>query len=127
MEPVDERSQPPEVIACSGEVDLADSGWADQIEAALASGSRHLVIDFRNVTFIDSSVVRVLVLAHRRTEADGWVRVVYTHHVVGRVLEICGLTDVFPQYPTVDAARRDQPVRSARLAEADAGRGTDEH
>ncbi len=40
----------------------------------------------------------------RVSERGGWVRIVYTHHLIKRVIEICGLTEVFPQYPTVAAA-----------------------
>ena len=42
---------------------------------------------------------------------DGWVRVVYTHHVIRRVIEICGLIDLLPQYTTLDAALRNAPTR----------------
>ena len=44
-----------------------------------------------NVTFIDSSVVRELVLALKRVGDEGWVRLVYTHHPIARVVDICGL------------------------------------
>jgi len=101
------------VVALSGELDVADAQWSETIDAALGDGASRLVLDLTNVTFIDSSVVRALVLAHRRVGPEGWLRLVYTHHVIARVIDICGLADTFPQYATVDAARRAAPTRAA--------------
>jgi len=99
------------VVSFSGELDAADPSWADEVDAVLASGQDRLVIDLRNVTFIDSSVVRLLVLAQRRVAPDGWVHLVYTHHMISRVLQICGLADTFPQFTTVHSALRSTPTR----------------
>ena len=101
------------VVALSGELDVADEEWSETIDAALGDGASRLVLDLTNVTFIDSSVVRALVLARRRVGPDGWLRLVYTHHLIARVIDICGLADAFPQYATVDAARRAAPTRAA--------------
>jgi len=95
------------VAHISGELDAAEDKLHDQLESLLSGSDSHLVVDLTNVTFIDSSVVRALVVAHRTvTERGGWVRVVYTHHLIGRVIEICGLDDVFPQYACVESAVR---------------------
>jgi len=99
------------VVSMSGELDSSDPSWADELEAALARGERAIVIDLLDVSFIDSSVVQSLVAAHRAVGAEGWVRVVFTHHLIKRVIEICGLTEIFPQYTTVDAALRSSPKR----------------
>jgi len=101
------------VVALSGELDVADAEWSETLEKSFRDGTSRLVLDLTNVTFIDSSVVRELVLAHRRVGPGGWVRLVYTHHLIARVIDICGLADTFPQYATVDAARRAAPTRAA--------------
>lgn len=99
----------PEVVRLSGELDAGDAGFADEL-MQLSGGSDYVIVDMLNVSFIDSSVIRALVLVHRRvTDAGGWLRLVYTHHMVRRVIEMCGLAAVFPQYPTIDAARRGAP------------------
>lgn len=100
--------EPDVVIAeVSGELDAADNKLDDELTRLLARSDSHLVVDLTNVTFIDSSVVRALVVAHRTVmERGGWVRVVYTHHLIGRVIEICGLGEVFPQYASVECAVR---------------------
>jgi anti-anti-sigma factor len=99
-------AQHPRVIALSGELDAGDPGFADQLLYQI-DGSDRVVVDLLNVSFIDSSVVRALVLGWRATtDSDGWLRVVYTHHLIRRVIDMCGLADVLPQYPSVEAARR---------------------
>lgn len=92
-------------VTARGELDAATDELARALDSAVAGGADHLVVDLLDVTFIDSSVVRDLVLAHRAvSERGGWLRIVYTHHLITRVIEICGLSEIFPQYPTVAAA-----------------------
>ena len=99
--------QNPQVVRLSGELDAGDSTFADELLAQIGDGPGQVIVDMLNVSFIDSSVIRGLVLAHRRVTGEGgWLRVVYTHHLVRRVIDMCGLTDVFPQYPTIEAAQR---------------------
>jgi anti-anti-sigma factor len=117
---LDERTEnAARVIAATGELDAADPSWADEIRSALDGGSTHLVVDLRNVTFIDSSVVRELLLAYKRIGDRGWIRLVYTHHLISRVIQICGLADTFPQFTTVEAAQRSRAAfqRSAASGE----------
>ncbi len=100
----------PVVVRFSGELDAGDPDLAAELLGRVGEGSSCVIVDMLNVSFIDSSVIRALVLAHRgATTQGGWLRVVYTHHIVRRVIEMCGLADVFPQYPTIEAARRDLP------------------
>lgn len=100
-------------VTASGELDAATDELSRALDSAVSGGADHLVVDLLDVTFIDSSVVRDLVLAHRAvSERGGWVRIVYTHHLIKRVIEICGLSEVFPQYPTVAAAISRTPHRS---------------
>lgn len=95
------------VAEISGELDAADNKLDDELRALLAGSESQLVVDLTNVTFIDSSVVRALVVAHRTvTERGGWVRIVYTHHLIGRVVNLCGLDELFPQYASVESAVR---------------------
>lgn len=98
----------PVVVSFSGELDASDPAFGDELQVRIDGGASCLIVDLHNVTFIDSSVIKALILAQRRaTAADGWLRVVYTHHVVRRVIEMCGLAEVFPQYSTVESAWRD--------------------
>ena len=113
-----EPGSSPLVFPLAGELDSSDTGWSDELDAALDRGARRLVVDLLDVSFVDSSVVQWLVLAHKQVGDSGWVRVVYTHHLIKRVIEICGLAELFPQYSSIDAALRAAPskVASARAA-----------
>jgi stage II sporulation protein AA (anti-sigma F factor antagonist) len=100
-------------VSASGEIDAGTDQLARALDDAVSGGAQHVVVDLLDVTFIDSSVVRSLVLAHRELSArEGWVRVVYTHHLIKRVIDICGLAEIFPQYPTVSAAMNRSPQQS---------------
>jgi len=97
----------PPVVTLSGEWDAADRRLDDVLLEQVRAGGGRLVVDMLNVSFIDSSVVRSLVAARgAAVERQGWVRLVYTHHVIRRVIEICGLTDLLPQFGAVEAAMR---------------------
>lgn len=99
------------MVRFSGELDAGDSSFGDDLLARIDAGTSRVIVDMLNVSFIDSSVIRILVLAHRGTTASGgWLRVVYTHHLVRRVIDMCGLAEVLPQYSTIDAARRGAPT-----------------
>lgn len=111
-------------VTASGELDAATDELSRALDSAVSGGAQHLVVDLLDVTFIDSSVVRDLVLTHRTvSERGGWVRIVYTHHLIKRVIEICGLTEVFPQYPTVAAAISRTPHRDADVGVGGSTRG----
>ena len=115
-------SRPP-VVGMAGEWDAADENLAETLLAELAAGEGRLVVDMLNVSFIDSSVVRALVVVRREAVAlDGWVRLVYTHHVIRRVIEICGLTELLPQFASVEAAQRGHERQGGEALAAEDGR-----
>jgi anti-sigma B factor antagonist len=86
------------VLHLDGELDLASSV---QVEQALAQARearpRLIVIDARNLEFIDMAGLRVLVAAHERARREQ-VRLVLTHvgQPVRRVLELARATDILP-------------------------------
>ena len=57
-------SEPVE-ITVSGELDVARSELSGALDAALGGGACRIVVNLLDVSFIDSSVLRVLVLARR--------------------------------------------------------------
>lgn len=97
----------PAVVSFSGELDAGDPSFEARLREAVDHGVLRLVVDLHRVTFVDSSVMKSLARAHRQlSDRGGWLRVVYTHHVVRRVIELCGLSSVFQHFPTVEAAWR---------------------
>ena len=96
------------VVALRGEHDLS-TGPA--IEAACDNAWAHsssIVFDLAGATFIDSTVVGVMVSARRRaTESGGSVAVVApAGGPPARVLTLVGISDVLPLHETRDQALR---------------------
>jgi anti-sigma B factor antagonist len=81
----------------SGEVDIATAPQlrADLLGAAAASPKSDVVLDCEDLSFVDSSAVRVLVEAHNALAAQGRAfRMVNVPRVPRRRLETFGLTDL---------------------------------
>jgi anti-sigma B factor antagonist len=65
------------VLSAAGELDVATApALRERVTAALDAGVRRLVIDLRDVSFMDSVALAVLVHASRRLEPDGRMAVV---------------------------------------------------
>jgi anti-anti-sigma factor len=96
-------------ITVVGELDADRSELSDALTAALENGAERIVVDLLDVSFIDSSALRDLLLARREVEArNGWIRLVYTNHLIGRVLSVTGLEQVLPRYPSVSEALEEE-------------------
>jgi anti-anti-sigma factor len=91
------------VIELAGEFDIAGVPAVER-ELERAKDARSVVLDLRRLGFIDTSGVRVVVLAHRRQ--PGRLTVVKGPHGVHRVFEICGLVK---RLPFVDEPPRMNP------------------
>lgn len=104
----------PTVVALTGELDAGDAAWMDELRSVIDSGTDQIVLDLRDVSFIDSSVIRELLRVHRAVQPDGWVRLVYTHNVISRIIDVCGLSELFPQYLTPESAGRGHSRHGSR-------------
>ena len=86
-----------ETIALQGELDF---GTAFDVELRLEEAmrrTRHLVIDLRNLDFIDSTGLGVLVEAQQRARREGvTLEVLPGPRAVQQVFEVSGLIDVLP-------------------------------
>lgn len=96
------------VLSASGELDLAAvPELRAQLAAAHLAGAT-VVLDVRDVTFMDSSGLAVLLAADRRLRSTGGrLRLAHVADDVLRVLRICGLADRFvrPAAPPVHRCR----------------------
>jgi anti-anti-sigma factor len=81
-----------------GELDITTTPRLSKYLSTLAQTHQGLiVIDLRQLTFLDSTGVRSLVRADSYARRDGWnLAIVKGPPQVQRVLEICGLTEVLP-------------------------------
>ncbi len=93
-------------IRLEGEVDIAS---ADQVRVATIQAIdlesvEHLIVDCRQLDFLDSTGVKTLLEAHK--SFDGKIALVGPKRVVTRVLDVTGLDGMFPVAATFDEARR---------------------
>jgi anti-sigma B factor antagonist len=89
------------VVEVGGEIDLASAPQLrDCLHQTIDAGSRQLVVDLRQVSFIDSEGLGVLVGARRHLlrygHHDGGIQLVGANGLVLRVLRVTGLDGVFP-------------------------------
>jgi anti-sigma B factor antagonist len=101
----------------SGSLDLAT---APTVRAALneasEKGGNHLIVDLRQLEFLDSTGLGVLIGAHRRAvERGGSFRLVISDGPISRLLNITGLIGVFGVYHSTEDARKDQDRLGATL------------
>jgi anti-sigma B factor antagonist len=86
------------VIALCGELDLANAGTAErELEASFGNGGASVVVDMRELEFIDSTGIALLVAALGRNEPEARVRFIPSASpAVARVLAVTGLTERLP-------------------------------
>ena len=94
------------VISLAGEVDLYTAPeFKQQLLDAIAQGAKHVVVDFSDTTFIDSTTLGVLVGGVKRLRTnDGQLSLVCSDRNITKIFEITGLDRVFEIYPTRDEA-----------------------
>jgi len=84
-------------VAPAGEVDLATAGQLQERIDALLGDRTRLALDLGDVTFMDSTGVRlVLELVHAARRDDWELVVIRVPHAVRRVFELSGVLDVVP-------------------------------
>ena len=101
------------MVAPAGDVDLGTAEAVRRELEAVQGEARAIVIDLREVTFLDSSGIRLLIEAQLASDRDGYrLTVVRGPDHVQRLFELAGLESrlTFVDHPDADA-------------EADAGAG----
>ena len=83
-------------VKVSGELDLANSSKLDVVlQGELTEADVRLVLDFNQVTFLDSEGLKVIVKAYRRiAEAGGEISIAGCSDTIGRLFDILGLRNV---------------------------------
>jgi anti-sigma B factor antagonist len=83
------------VVVPTGELDLATSARVEaEIQSLLDRGFAHVVLDLRELSFIDSSGVHLLLRCHEDARQRGVrVSMIVAPGVVSRALELCGVRD----------------------------------
>jgi anti-sigma B factor antagonist len=93
-------------ICPAGEVDLATVGVVrERVADVTSAGFRRVVIDLRQVTFLDSTGLRLLLELNAASQSDGWeLGVIQGSAEVQRVFEVTGLRSLLP-FITADELR----------------------
>jgi anti-sigma B factor antagonist len=83
------------VISVSGELDLASSpALEEELERVAQSDAQLVVVDLRNLEFMDSTGLSVLVRAHQRADENGRrLGLVNGSQQVQRLLTLTGVAD----------------------------------
>lgn len=92
------------VLEPIGEVDLHTAGEVrDRIKQLLEDGWQHVVLDLRQVTFMDSTGVHLLLDCQRRlAEPHHSFAIVDGTPVVKQLLDLTGLSERFPRASGVE-------------------------
>ena len=90
------------VIVLAGEVDLYTAPeFKQQLLDVIAKEGKHIIVDFTNTTFIDSTTLGVLVGGVKRLrEQNGQLSLVCSDRNITKIFEITGLDRVFMIYAT---------------------------
>lgn len=89
------------ILAVDGNLD-GDGTQAleEQVVGLLESGETKLLFDFSGLDYINSSGLRVLVLAYQRLKkASGTVAICGVKDYIQEVFEVSGYDKIFPLYP----------------------------
>ncbi|MGA5120900.1 STAS domain-containing protein [Streptomyces pseudogriseolus] len=93
------------VLTLTGEI---DHHTGDQLRRALDGAGAtepRIVIDMRQVTFMDSTGINILIAAYRAvTKVGGWLRLAAPTDSVMRVLQLVGLDDIIECHPSLHEA-----------------------
>jgi anti-sigma B factor antagonist len=86
------------LVSLAGEIDLHAAPRLDEeLYQAIADGSRRIVVDLTAATFVDSSVLGLLLRASGRLrETGGELVVVCDRGAIRRIFEVSGLDRTFP-------------------------------
>jgi anti-anti-sigma factor len=85
-------------VALRGDLDLATvSPVREQIDQLIANGFVRVLLDLREVTFLDSTGLRLVLELYHGSCADGWeLAVIEGPPDVQRVFQLTGLRDLLP-------------------------------
>ena len=94
----DHADGPRHRVALAGEMDIANAHrLLETVETLCAGGAEEVLLDLRELTFVDSTGLRTLAECQRRCAEHGCAFALTPGPPpVQRVFEVAGLLDVFP-------------------------------
>ncbi|MCU1504074.1 MAG: anti-sigma factor antagonist [Ilumatobacteraceae bacterium] len=83
------------IVYAAGEIDLDSAPRLSTVLAQVAMNSTHVAVDMSEVTFIDSSGLKVLIAAHDACAASGTLTLTRPRRQACRLLELTGTLALF--------------------------------
>jgi anti-sigma B factor antagonist len=108
MEIHERRSGQVAILSLEGRLTVTDEIGLlkEAVLRVLADGAMQVLLDLAGVDYIDSTRLGELISAHIAVTKNGaTLKLVHTPPRISALLEMAGLTRVFDQYPSIDAAR----------------------
>jgi len=105
---IDSTSNIP-IVKVAGEIDIATVPLLVEHLDSIPAGVPQVIIDFSELTFIDSSGLNALVAFQKRLDDDAnpcTVHLVASRPSILKVLEVTGLDEVFPTSATIEQAAK---------------------
>lgn len=95
------------IILISGEIDHHTSGeLRRQTESALTElGGRNIIFGFREVTFMDSSGIGMMIGRYKQLQAfGGRIAIACANEKITEIIRLSGLTQLLPVFDTLEEA-----------------------
>lgn len=106
MEIIEEKQDAINIFKLNGRLDSNTSqGFEKKIFQAISDGSKHIIIDFKDLDYISSAGLRVILKATKAiNREDGKIMLCSMQDYVKEVFEIAGFDSFLPIVPTIDDA-----------------------
>jgi len=106
MEIIEEKQEAISIFKLNGRLDSNTSqGFEKKIFDAISDGSRHMIIDFRDLDYISSAGLRVILKATKAlNREEGKIMLCAMQDYVKEVFEIAGFDSFLPIVPTMNDA-----------------------
>ena len=106
MEIIEQNEQGISIFKLNGRLDSNTSqGLEKKIFDSISNGSRHMIIEFKDLDYISSAGLRVILKATKALKReDGKIMLCDMQDYVKEVFEIAGFDSILPIVPTMDDA-----------------------
>jgi anti-sigma B factor antagonist len=106
MDIVEEKSQAVSIFRLNGRLDSNTSqGFEQKVFTAISDGTKKMVIDFKEIDYISSAGLRVILKATKAlAREEGKIMLCDMQDYVKEVFEIAGFDAILPIVPTLNEA-----------------------
>jgi anti-sigma B factor antagonist len=106
MDIVEEKSQTISIFRLNGRLDSNTSqGFEQKLFNAISDGTKKMVIDFKDIDYISSAGLRVILKATKAlSREEGKIMLCDMQDYVKEVFEIAGFDAILPIVPTLNEA-----------------------